>query len=287
MEVNCARCAGCCIDWRSLASDASDHERRGRHSPFDDQYNFVPLTRDDVIAFVESGYVDAMTPRLWADESGVEIDGTGVAAIDDKPVFFLGLRKPPKPVAPFGEDPSWLPTCVFLDPMTLQCRIHESDLYPEECEEYPGHNLELGAETECERVENAFGGDRLIDGTPPSALSGLLLGPQAVGQKVFVHPDPDRLTAIVTRVTEHAITPADRIEFVAAAIANSPGTTTVDRDRFSTARQHLVNSTSWVTQGIDSWHRLAESEPPDPSMGERVEEAHGAPPTPGWPTTDR
>lgn len=282
MEVNCEGCAGCCIDWRSLTPDDVDHERRGPRRPLDDVYDLVPLTRDDARAFLERGLGDAMTPRLWEADSGVEIDGVTLAAIDGQPAFFLGLRKPPKPVDPFGQSPAWLPTCVFLDPTTLQCRIHESDVYPEECAEYPGHNLALGIETECERVERRFGGDRLLDDEIPESLSGLLLGPQAIGQKVFTHPDPDRLSGLIERIREDRLAAEDRAEFVAAAVSASPGTTRHNEEAFDRAFERTCAASSWVGEAIEDWGSRAGSVDPDPSMGERVEEGRGAPSTPGW-----
>ncbi|MCL7416475.1 MAG: YkgJ family cysteine cluster protein [Halalkalicoccus sp.] len=281
MEVNCAGCAGCCIDWRTLAPDDIDHERRGPREPIDDAYNLVPLTRDDVRNFVENGLGDAMTPRLWAADEGVEVDGTTLAAIGGKPAFFVGLRKPAKPVGPFDRPPEWLPTCVFLDPTTLQCRIHSSEVYPEECAEYPGHNLALEAETECERVETAFGGERLLDGEVPEGLSGLLLGPQAIGQKVFVHPDPDELEGVIDRLREGRATDADRAEFVAWAMASAPGTTGHDRGTYERARERTLGTTSWVGESIAAWERRAGSEA-DPAAARELEEARGAPETPGW-----
>lgn len=314
MEVNCEGCAGCCIDWRAVAPDPSDHERRGPRQPLDDTYNLVPLTRDDARAFLDAGLADAVTPRLWRDESGVEVDGVSLSAIDGKPAFFLGLHKPPKPVAPFDVDPTWLPTCVFLDPTTLQCRIHDEETYPEECADYPGHNLELEEETECERVEESFGGegtdgsgaspdesgggDRLLDDEPPEDLSGFLLGPQALGQKVFVFPEPDRLDGVVTRLADGELTQDDRALFVAAAVAAAPGTTTVEPDRFESALAAAREADSWAGRAIDDWlerapdadsnadsdgrHPDAGTDAPDPALAERVEDERGAPPTPGW-----
>ena len=281
--MNCEGCAGCCLDWRSRSPDAGDegHERRGPRTPLDDVYNLVPLTRDDARAFLDAGLADATTPRLWADGDGVEIDGHRIAAIDGRPVFFLGLRKPEKPVAPFGVAPTWLPTCVFLDPSTLQCRIHDTDRYPQECAEYPAHNLDLGAETECERVEDAFGGDRLLDDAVPEGLSAMLLGPQAVGQKVFVHPEPDRLSGVVGRVAERALTQADRAEFVAAAVAGSPGTTETNPEVFEAARERALEADSWVSGATAEGADLAGG-PADPGLARQVEEDRGAPETPGW-----
>jgi Fe-S-cluster containining protein len=281
MEVNCEGCAGCCIDWRPLVPDDVDHERRGPRRPLDDVHNLVPLTRDDARAFLEQGLADAMTPRLWEADAGVEIDGTTLAAIDGQPAFFLGLRKPAKPVGPFGEAPSWLSTCAFLDPTTLQCRIHGSEVYPQECAEYPGHNLALEMETDCERVERRFGGDRLLDDGVPESLSGLLLGPQAIGQKVFTHPDPDRLDGVVERIRGDCLGDADRAEFVAAAASASPGTTRHDERAFERAYDRTLETDSWVGESIEEWERLAGGEA-DPALAERVEEARGAPPTPGW-----
>ncbi|ADJ13643.1 YkgJ family cysteine cluster protein [Halalkalicoccus jeotgali] len=281
MEVDCAGCAGCCIDWRALSGAEIEHERRGPRKPLDDAYNLVPLTRDDVRGFLEAGLGDAMTPRLWTAEAGVEIDGTTLAAIDDKPVFFVGLRKPPKPVGPFDRPPTWLPTCAFLDPTTLQCRIHSTETYPEECAEYPGHNLALEAETECERVEDAFGDERLLDGTVPDDLSGLMLGPQALGQKLFVHPEPDRIEGMIGRIRTGEATDADRAEFVAWARASAPGTVTHNRAVYERERTRVLETTSWVGESTAEWKRRA-GEDPNPEFARGVEERRGAPGTPGW-----
>ncbi|WP_327053305.1 YkgJ family cysteine cluster protein [Halomicrococcus gelatinilyticus] len=285
MEVNCEGCAGCCIDWRAVGDGASDHERRGARRPLDDAYNLVPLTRDDARAFLDAGLADALTPRLWRADDGAAVDGVELAAIDGQPVFFLGLRQTAKPVEPFGTDAHWLPTCVFLDPTTLQCRIHDREEYPTECAEYPGHNLELDAETECERVESAFGGERLLDGDPPTSLSGLLLGPQAVGQKVFVYPDPDDLDGVVDRARADELTADDRARFVAAAVAARPGTTDVDRERFETALERAAAADSWAGRAVAEWEATAGTtgdEAPDPDVAERIEDDRGAPSTPGW-----
>ena len=292
MRTNCAGCAGCCIDWRPIAPESIEHERGGARDPLDDLYNFVPLTRDDVRGLLDAGLADAMVPRLWhADGRGVEIDGTELAALDGLPVFFLGLRKPPKPVGPFGTDPTWLSTCAFLDPRTLQCRIHDAAIYPEECAEYPGHNLALSVDTECERVERAFGEERLLDESVPEGLSGLLLGPQAIGQKLFVHPDPDRLDGVVARLTDDALMAEDRAEFVAAAAAANPGTTAVEMAAFERERARVRDSRSWVGRSIEEWieragepgaRTEASGTPADPSLAEAIEDERGAPPTPGW-----
>lgn len=281
MDVDCEGCAGCCVDWRPLVPEPDDHERRGPRTPLDDVYNLVPLTRDDVRAFLDAGLADALTPRLWVDEDGIAIDGRRLAAVDGKPAFFLGLRKPPKPVAPFGVDPSWLRACVFLDPATLQCRIHDTELYPRECAEYPGQNLRLGAETECERVEATFGGERLLDDSVPESLSPPLFGPQAIGQTVFVHPDSDRLVGVIDRIVEGTLSTADRAEFVAAAVAGAPGTAQTNEDAFATAYERSLAADSWAGRAIAAWSRLV-GEEPGPGLAERVEEERGAPRTPGW-----
>lgn len=284
MDVNCEGCAGCCIDWRPIAhEDGDNHERRGPREPLDDAYNLVPLTRSDVNDFLNAGLTDALTPRLWRADDGpsVEIDGVDLAAIDGKPAFFLGIRKPPKPVSPFGrEQADWLPTCAFLDPTTLQCRIHDADAYPTECAEYPGHNLELSAQTECERVEETFGGERLLDGEPPAALSSLLLGPQAIGQKVFVHPDSNELDGVVERLLADELTPRDRATFTAAAAAGVPGTTETDFERFDGALETALDADSWVGRAIERWDELADAVAPERSLAVEVE--WNAPATPGW-----
>lgn len=283
MRVDCEGCAGCCVDWRSLGP-VDEHERSGPHRPLDDVYNLVPLSRDDVHAVLDAGMADATTPRLWraAEGPAASIDGHDIAAIDGRPVFFLGLRKVPKPVAPFDTDPQWLPTCVFLDPETLQCRVHDAETYPEECAAYPGSNLALGAETECERVEDAMGGDRLLDGTAPSNADDLLVGPQAVGQKVFVYPDFDGLEGVVERAVDGTLTTDDRAQFVAAAAAGSPGTTAIDEAHFEEALERARAADSWAGRAIPRWETLAETDDPNPTLAREVETARGAPETPGW-----
>jgi hypothetical protein len=287
MHVDCEGCAGCCIDWRPLGDRPldHDHERRGPHQPIDDVYNLVPLTRDEVRAFVDAGYGDALTPRLWESEGGVEIDGHELAAIDGKPTFYVGLRKPPKPVAPFGAESRWLSTCAFLDPTTLQCRIHDDDLYPNECAEYPGHNLALDRETECERVEAEFGDDRLLDDAVPEDIEGLLLGPQAIGAKVFVHPDPESLAGTIEHVANRTITHEDRAEFVATAAASAPGTTERNDQYYEDARETVLAADSWAGRAIADWADRADdpgSPAPPPETATGLEDDRGAPGTPGW-----
>jgi Fe-S-cluster containining protein len=284
MEVDCENCAGCCVDWRPLA-DVPEHERRGPQRPLDDTYNLVPLTREDVRAFLDRGLADALTPRLWAARDGpsVDVDGHEVAAIHGKPAFFVGIRKTPKPVAPFDSDPAWLPTCAFLDPETLQCRIHDAAVYPAECAEYPGHNLSLDVDSECERVERHVGGTRLLDDDPPEDRSGLLFGPQAIGEKVFVYPDPGNLEdGCIDRLIAGDLTDADRARFVAVAAASAPGTTAVEPTRRERASETALAADSWVGAAIAEWEARAGSDDPDPDLGERVETERGAPPTPGW-----
>ncbi|WP_396611059.1 YkgJ family cysteine cluster protein [Haloferax sp. S1W] len=287
MRVDCEGCAGCCIDWRPVSPVTLDHERRGPRAPLDDTYNLVPLTRDEVREFVDAGLGDVLTPRLWEAEpgEGIEIDGIEVASISGKPAFFVGLRKPPKPVAPFGIERTWLHACVFLDPETLQCRIHETDLYPDECAEYPGHNLVLDQEAECERVERAYGGERLLDDTPPADQQGLLLGPHALGAKLFVHPDPERLDGVVKRIRTRELTAADRAEFVGVAVGSHPGSTEVDDERAREARERTLEADSWAGRAFDTWTEAVTAlgnvaaDAPNPAD---VEVARGAPETPGW-----
>ena len=295
MRVDCEGCAGCCIDWRPLSTRSLDHERRGPRPPLDDTYNLVPLTRDEVRDFVGDGLGDALVPRLWRaeSESGVEIDGMEVAAVAGRPAFFVGLRKPPKPVGPFDTESRWLRSCVFLDPETLQCRIHGSDRYPTECADYPGHNLELDRETECERVESEWGGTRLLDGEPPREMERLLLGPHALGSKVFTHPDPDRLAGVVSRAVTGDLTRTDRAEFVGVAVGSSPGSVTVNDARAAEAREQVLAADSWAGRACVDWRDHAEDAD---ALGDlvghdaeslaalvaTVETDRGAPATPGW-----
>ncbi|WP_254272962.1 YkgJ family cysteine cluster protein [Haloarcula marina] len=287
MEVDCEGCAGCCIDWRPLTGRDIDHERRGPFEPLDDTYNLVPLSREEVRAFVDAGYGDALRPRLWKadaeDDRRVRIDGVDVAAIDGRPVFYVGFRKPPKPVAPFDRPPTWLRACAFLDPTTLQCRIHGDDLYPHACADYPGENLALDAETECERVERVHGGRRLLDDTAPDATP--LFGPGALGDRVFAHPDPDRLAGAIGRFRDDALTAADRAEFVAVAAASSPGTLVVNDEWYERTRERVLDADSWAGRAIETWADSAAElgeRAPDAESADTVEDADGAPETPGW-----
>ena len=102
MELRCEGCAGCCVDWRPLDRDAAGSDRAGDRAPLDDAYDLVPLTRDEVAAFLDDGLGDVLVPRLFEPaerDASVSIDGVEVAAAGDWPVFVIGLRKPPKPVA--------------------------------------------------------------------------------------------------------------------------------------------------------------------------------------------
>ncbi|QSX00790.1 YkgJ family cysteine cluster protein [Haloterrigena alkaliphila] len=319
MEVHCEGCAGCCLDWRPLLEDAprtNDATRGRRRTPFDtdarapldDDTSFVPLTREEVRSFLEDGMAAALTPRFWrardADE-GVEIDGRSVAAVAGRPVFFVGLRKPPKPVAPFGrEETTWLPACVFLDPTTLQCRIHGDERFPDECGAYPAYNLALEQETECQRVESAFGGERLLEAEVDADLDGLLLGSQALGAKLFVHPDPERLEGIVDRSAAGELTAADRAECLGVAAGSSPGTLAISESHYEWGKARALETArdddrdtgeretgdrgrdeSWVGPAIREWQRRyrdANGTVPPADVAGYVEVDRGAPETPGW-----
>lgn len=292
MDLNCEGCAGCCVDWRPLGG-APDHERSGRYRALDDTYNLVPLTRDEVREFLEAGYGDALVPRLFAAEDPdrtVTIDGHDVAAMGDRPLFLVGLRKPPKPVAPFGSDSVWLDACAFLDPETLQCRIHGEDLYPRTCSTYPARNLELDRETECERVERAHGnpGERLRDRSVPEDLPPPAFGPQALGSTVFAYPDPEPLEGVVARLAAGESTREDRSLFVGAAAGSAPGMPEVNGDLAEEARKLALEADSWIGRAAEEWTRAAEdaggpgAPATDAPAHEDVEEARGAPTTPGW-----
>ncbi|WP_158854741.1 YkgJ family cysteine cluster protein [Halorhabdus sp. CUG00001] len=285
MEVDCEGCAGCCIDWRPLADGALDHERRGPYEPLDDAYSLVSLRREEIRRFVEGGQGDALTPRLWTgDGDSVTVGGVELAAIDRRPTFLIGLRHVPKPVGPFGAEPTWLSTCVFLDPDSLQCRIHDAESYPETCQTYPGSNLLLGAETECERVEREHGGHRLLDTeAPPDAEP--MLGPGAVGTRVFAHPEPDRIEAAVARIRDGEATARDRAEFVAVAAAASPGTVEIEESYYERTRERIQTTDSWVGGAIDDWQRRARTETADPALAESIEAPRGAPQPAGWEGT--
>ncbi len=285
MRVDCEGCAGCCLDWRPLTDEDVDYERTGAYQPLDDTYNLTPLMRSEIRQFLEDGLAAAMTPRFFREDGGVTIDGHDLAAIDGKPVFFVGIRKLPKPVAPFDESPRWLPSCVFLDPRTLQCRIHDDDRYPEQCATYPGHNLALEQETMCERVEESFGGKRLLEDEPPEELDGLLLGRQALGEKLFVHPEPDRLSELIGRVVAGELRRADRADCLAVAAASSPGTTTIEQAQYEQYRRRVLARDSWIEPAVAEWSERADERgdsTPDPTIAIDIEEDRGAPDTPGW-----
>lgn len=287
MEVNCEGCAGCCIDWRPLGAP---DDQPGRYQPLDDEYNLVPLTSDEVRAFCRSGAGGALVPRLfappeeWSDDRAVRVDGHRLAAIDGRPIFAVGLRSVPKPVGPFGTDRRWLSTCVFLDPETLQCRIHDDDRYPRACAAYPGHNLQLGAATECDRVERVHGGDRLADADPPAELPPRPFGPQALGATVFAHPEPDTLTGRVDRLVCGEPTDEDRATFVGCAAGSAPGSVAVDDERRATARRQVIAADGWIEAARDDWLAAADlgATADDPPAADRIETDRGAPPTPGW-----
>ncbi|MEY7849134.1 YkgJ family cysteine cluster protein [Natrarchaeobius sp. A-rgal3] len=324
MEVNCEGCAGCCLDWRPLLEEGTYDRDRGSirdgdgdQDPIDDDPTFVALTRETVRTYLEQGVADALTPRLWHardEREGVEIDGRQVAAVAGRPVFFVGLRKPPKPVAPFDlEEPSWLATCVFLDPTTLQCRVYGGELFPEECGAYPAHTLTLEAQTECERVEEAFGGDRLLESAVAEDLDGLLLGDTAIGEKLFCHPRPAALEGVIDRLAAGVSTTEDRAEAIAVAAASSPGTVAISESHYDRAKARALETMrdgvadedesasggepgasgdgasengSWVGPAIDEWRRRAEADGtvPDPEVASDIEDGRGAPATPGWDT---
>ena len=294
MNLRCAGCAGCCVDWRPLDPAAAGTDRTGDRHPLDDAYDLVPLTRDEVAAFLADGLADVLRPRLFTPapaDDRVAIDGIDVAAVDDRPVFAVGLRKPPKPVAPVGTDAiRWLDACVFLDPTTLQCRIHDTDRYPRACGTYPAHSLELEAETECERVEAAGGGERPIDDTPPADTPPLPFGPHAAGATVFAYPAPEDLAGVVGRLRAGTETAADRARFVGAAVGSRPGSLAVNRDRAADARETAQTADSWAGRAIRAWRDRAGADG-DPvavdcddrdALVRRLEDDAGAPGTPGW-----
>lgn len=295
MRVDCEGCAGCCLDWRPLVDDpiADRDEPGGRIAPresIDGAVQLVPLGREEVRSFVDAGYGDALTPRLFAagpEDEGVAIDGIELAAIEGRPAFYLGLRTVPKPVAPFDTPRRWLRACIFLDPETLQCRIHDDELYPDTCSTYPGHNLELGVDTECERVERSFGepGDRLVDPTPPAETTHPPFGPTAIGSRLFVHPDPSALSGVVDRIAAGDPTAADRAAFVGVAAGSSPGTTSIDETIAARYRRRALESASWISAAIDRWRQDCSGvghreEGPDDRAS--IEPDAGAPDTPGW-----
>lgn len=294
MDLHCEGCAGCCVDWQPLDSATTDAERTDSRPPLDDTYDLVPLTRDEVARFVDDGLGDVLVPRLFEPAEGddrVTIDGSDLAAADGRPVFVVGLRKPPKPVAPIGTGESrWLDTCVFLDPTTLQCRIHGSDRYPRTCASYPAHNLTLDTQTECERVEAAGGGERLLDDTPPDDVPPPSFGPQALGTTVFAHPDPGDLSGTVSRLRDGETTDEDSARFVGVAVGSQPASLSVDRERAEAAAARVREADSWAGRAIREWRERAGKRGTATAITvknidrlvRKLEDNAGAPGTPGW-----
>ena len=294
MELRCEGCAGCCVDWRAIDPDAAGAgDRTGRRPAVDDTYGLVPLTRDGIARFLDRGLGDVLVPRLFEPADGddrVRVDGTELAAIRGRPAFVVGLRKPPKPVAPVGTDSlRWLDACVFLDPTTLQCRIHGDAEYPRSCSVYPAHNLTLGAETECERVETAGGGERLLDRSVPEETPPPPFGPQALGATVFAYPDPDELDGVVERLRSESPVAEDVARFVGAAVGSRPGSVAVDRERMADAEARVLAADSWAGGAVDAWTKLSGEEgtsvlldEPHADLVRRLEDDAGAPETPGW-----
>ncbi|WP_418280101.1 YkgJ family cysteine cluster protein [Halorubrum sp. DTA98] len=295
MELRCEGCAGCCVDWRPIDPDAAgDGDRTGRRPTLDDRYDLVPLTRDEVVAFLDRGLGDVLVPRLFEPAEGddhVTVDGITLAAVRDRPTFVVGLRKPSKPVAPVGTGVSrWLDSCVFLDPTTLQCRIHGREEYPRTCSVYPAHNLELDAETECERVEAAGGGERLIEADVPAETPAPPFGSHALGATVFAYPVSADLDGVVDRLRQGFGTDDDRARFVGAAAGSRPGSLSVDRDRMAEARVRAREADSWAGRAIDAWTARAGTDGALVGLDDaererlvhRLEDDAGAPGTPGW-----
>ena len=210
----------------------------------------------------------------------MQIDGYDVISIDGYPLFMIGLRQVKKPVSPFGTEPHWLPSCVFLDPTTLQCRIHDTEIYPTACEAYPGQHLALGVEPMCERVENHWDEQRLLDHEAEATMPPPF-GIQALGATAFLHPHPDRLTGRIERFVAGELTPDDRAEFTAVALNQSPGMP-LAKEPTTEQLTSLMDTRSWITDAITDWEQLADTAPPEAPLSESIETDRVAPETPGW-----
>ncbi|WP_236044480.1 hypothetical protein [Haloarcula salinisoli] len=112
-----------------------------------------------------------------------------------------------------------------------------------------------------------------------------MFGLGAVGERVFAHPDPDRVAGRIERFRDGELSREDRTEFVAVAAASSPGTLAVNDDRYEQVLELVLRADSWAGRALDRWARAADAvgeraaDAPEPGD---VEDGDGAPPTPGW-----
>jgi phytoene synthase len=88
--------------------------------------------------------------------------------------------------------------------------------------------------------------------------------------------DDPVLDAFATVCAERGIDEADVHAFVDAMASD------IDTDRYETAREAVLDADSWVGRAITEWNRRADTDDPDPALGQDVEERLDAPETPGW-----
>jgi hypothetical protein len=100
---------------------------------------------------------------------------------------------------------------------------------------------------------------------------------------VFAHPEPARLDGVVDRLVAGDLRATDRAEFVARALASSPGSLAVADDRVAAVRSEVLDASSWVGRAVDGWTDAAGAigdRAPETAFG--VEAGRAVPGTPGW-----
>jgi len=227
---------------RRLAAARAGRRRLRPHrsSPtLDDAYDLVPLTRDEIAGFVDDGLGDVLVPRLFEPaegDSAVRIDGVDIAAAGDRPVFAIGLRKPP------NRSRRSAPTSIAgSTPASSSTRPRSSAGFTAtSATREPARRIQLTTSNWTPRpsasasrppaVATASSTTRspTTPRRPCSAPRGRrdrLCAPRPQRSRRRDRPDP--------RGAAH---PDDRARFVGAAVGSSPGSLSVDRDRMAEAR---------------------------------------------------
>jgi len=284
MEVNCEGCAGCCIDWRALNDAKVDHERRGRYVPLDDVGNLAPIRRDGSGPSSTKGSATSSSPDCSparATPPSISTEPRWRPSTDG-PHSSSACASRPKPVGPFDSDSTWLPTCAFLDPTTLQCRIHGDDLYPETCRRYPRREPRAGR---GDGVRARGSGLRRVPADRRRTARRRRTDLRARGGRDdgVRSPRPRPADGRRRPPAERRVDPEDRAEFVAVAAASSPAMLAVSDPVYEETREQVLDADSWAGRAIDRWTDRAGdagTDAPAPApLAKEFEEEAGAPET--------